>query len=184
MLVGLSDKNTKGKALCIANILKIAIRFLGDNNYKKYIKLGETCNFIVDFLNIDKNENWYREFEEIYKEIQENDKILKEKEKEMRNNIKNKYKEDFDEIDSKFNKRKDNSEFIKYILKKKPYKEYEEDKKSKKLESYKDTQDLLNYLKPKYHPDNYSFNDDEQTQLDYVLTEYIMSYLNRMFQNI
>ena len=79
MLIDLSDKITKGKALCIANILKIAIRFLGDSNYKKYIKLGETCEFIVDKLNISKEERWYKEFEEIYNEIKEYYKILKEK---------------------------------------------------------------------------------------------------------
>ena len=40
MLIGLSDQKSRERALCIANILKLAIRFLGDLNYKKYIKLA------------------------------------------------------------------------------------------------------------------------------------------------
>ena len=186
MLIDLSDKVSIGKALCIAGILKIAIRYLGDSNYKKYIKLGQDCEFIIDKLNINKKEKWYLEFEEIYKEIKENYELLKESEKEMRENIKRNYKEEFDEIDNKFVKRKNNLEFINYILKKRPYEGYEEDrKKNKKINFNEESQELVNHLRTKYHPDNYHYNnDDEKSQLDYCLIEYIMSYLNRMFEKI
>jgi hypothetical protein len=106
MLIGLSDQKSRERALCIANILKLAIRFLGDLNYKKYIKLAQDCKFLVDQLNLDKGEEWYKDFEDIYKEIEENYNIMKENEKEMRNNIKKKYKSQFDEIDNKFSKKK------------------------------------------------------------------------------
>ena len=56
MLVELSDKVSLEKALCIASILKIAIRYLGDTNYTKYMKLGETCEFLANQLNINKTE--------------------------------------------------------------------------------------------------------------------------------
>ena len=186
MLIDLSDKVSIGKALCIAGILKIAIRYLGDSNYKKYIKLGQDCEFLVDKLNIDKKEKWYLEFEEIYKEIKDNYELLKESEKEMRENIRKKYKEEFDEIDNKFVKRRNNLEFINYILKKKPYEGYEEDRKNnKKINFNEESQELVNHLRTKYHPDNYNYNnDDEKSQLDYFLIEYIMSYLNRMFEKI
>ena len=69
MLLELSDRISLEKALCIASILKIAIRFLGESNYPKYMKLGQTCELIVDQLNINKEESWYKEFQEIYKEI-------------------------------------------------------------------------------------------------------------------
>ena len=104
MLLKYPDKICKGKALCIATILKIAIRYLGDSNYKKYIELGETCEFITNKLYIDKKEKWYLEFEEIFEEIKENYELLKESEREMREKIKKKYKKEFDEIDLKFAK--------------------------------------------------------------------------------
>ena len=185
MLIDLSDKVSTGKALCIAGILKIAIRYLGDSNYKKYMKLGQECEFIVNQLNIDKKEKWYLEFEEIFKEIKENYELLKESEREMRENIRKKYKEEFDEIDNKFVKRKNNLEFINYILKKKPYEGYEEDKKNSTINFKEESQELVKHLQAKYHPDNYSYNnDDEKSQLDYCLIEYIMSYLNKIFEKI
>ena len=181
MLIELEDRMTEEKAICIANILKIAIRFLGDSNYTKYIKLGENCQLIVDQKGLNKNETWYKEFLEIYNEIKENYKLLKENEKEMRENMRNKYPEKFDEIDSKFAKKKNNLEFINYILKIKPYPKYEEDKKDTKNDFTKESQDLITLLQNRYHPDNYSYSlDDEESQLNFCLIEYIESYINRM----
>ena len=185
MLIDLADKVSIGKALCIAGILKIAIRYLGDSNYKKYIKLGQDCEFIVNQLNIDNQEKWYKEFEEIYKEIKDNYELLKESENEMREKIKKKYKEKFDEIDKEFVKRNNNLEFINYILKKKPYNGYEEDKKNNKINFNQESQELVKYLQVRYHPNNYSYNnEDEKSQLDYCLIEYIMSYINKIFEKI
>ena len=65
MLIGLSNQNSREKAICIANILKLAIRFLGDMNYRKYNKLSEECQFLVDTLKLDKSEEWYKDFEDI-----------------------------------------------------------------------------------------------------------------------
>ena len=101
----------------------------------------------------------------------------------MRENIKQKYKEIFDEVDSKFIKKKNNLHFINYILVKMPYKGYEEDKKNKTKDFSKESQDLIRYLQSRYHPDNYTYEDDEQSQLNYCLIEYISSYLDRMFDN-
>ena len=184
MLSEIKDNN-KEKAICISYILKIAINYLGDSNYKKYIKLGEECEFIVDQLNLDKKEKWYQDFLEIYKEVKENYDITKENEVEMKDKIKKKYKEKFDEIDSKFAKKKNNLEFINYILTIKPYPKYEEDKENKKYDFTKDTQDLKLYLQSQYHPDKYPYSmDDEESQLNYCLIEVIESYLNKMYKNI
>ena len=79
MLLELSDKSSLEKALCIASILKIAIRYLGKSNYQKYMELGEICECIVNELKINKNEKWYKEFEEIFKEIKENCEIIEKK---------------------------------------------------------------------------------------------------------
>ena len=185
MLINLSDKISKEKAMCIANIMKIGIRFLGDVNLKKYMQLGEDCEFIVRQLNLDKNEEWYIEFKNIYNEVKDNYKSLKEDEKDMKEKIKSKYKNEFDEIDNKFSKKKNKIDFIKFILQLRPYKGYEEDKKNNKINLNGNIQDLLEYLKSKYHPDNYTYSDeDEQSQLDYCIVEYIESYINKMNNNI
>ena len=185
MLINLSDKISKEKAMCIANIMKIGIRFLGDVNLRKYMQLGEDCEFIVRQLNLDKNEEWYIEFKNIYNEVKDNYKSLKEDEKDMKEKIKSKYKNEFDEIDNKFSKKKNKIDFIKFILQLRPYKGYEEDKKNIKINLNGNIQDLLEYLKSKYHPDNYTYSDeDEQSQLDYCIVEYIESYINKMNNNI
>ena len=185
MLIGLSDQRSKEKALCIANILKLSIRFLGDMNYIKYIKLADDCAFLVDTLHLDKNEEWYKDFEELYNEIKENYKIMNENLKEMRKNIKEKYKNEFDKIDKKFLEKKDNLDFINFVLKLKPYIGYEEDKKNKKIDLTKADQELLKYLTSKYHPDKYKYTiDDEESQLNFCLIESIDSYLNRMYSEI
>ena len=186
MLIEMSNKNTKEKALCITNILKIAIRFLGDNNYKKYIKLGEDCEFIVRQLNLNKEESWYKEFEEIYKEIKENHEIIIKLEAEMREKIRNKYKSKFDEIDKKYSKKSGKLDFINYFLEIKPYPEFEKDKKEKGIDFFsKYTPELIKYLATKYHPDKYPYTvDDEDSELNFCLIEYIDSYINKMINNV
>ena len=185
MLIGLSDQKSKEKAICIANILKLSIRFLGDMNYTKYFKLAKDCSFLVDSLHLDKNEEWYKDFEEINKEIEENYQIINENLKEMRKNIKEKYKNEFDKVDKKFLEKKNNLEFINFVLDFKPYKEYEEDKKNKKIDFTKANQELLKYLTSKYHPDKYKYSqDDEESQLNFCLIESIDSYLNRMYNEL
>ena len=185
MLIGLSDQKSREKAICIANILKLAIRFLGDLNYRKYIKLSQECQFLVDTLKLDKNEEWYKDFEDIHKEIDDNYKIIKEREKEMKNTIKNKYKKKFDEIDKKFLKKNNYLEFINYILQLKPYEGFEEKKKNNKINLNTVNQELLKNLRSKYHPDNYSYSmDDEKSQLNYCIIETIASYLNKMFNEL
>ena len=64
MLIELSDEISLERALCIIAILKISIRYLGKIN-NLYIQLEKTCKFIVNQLEINKNEKWYKEFEEI-----------------------------------------------------------------------------------------------------------------------
>ena len=84
---------------------------------------------IVEQLNINRKEAWYKEFEEIYNEIKENYELVKNKEIKLKDEIRKKNKKNFDEIDSNFAKKKGNIDFINYILKIKPYPGYEEDKK-------------------------------------------------------
>jgi len=182
MLSEFSDVPTKKEAICNANIIKICHRFLGYTNYKRYCGLGERVEFIVKQLNIDTNENWYKDFLEIYQEVKDLYKTLGEG--DMKEIIKKKYKKKFEELSNKFNKRKNNTDFINYALKLRPYNGYEEDIKSGKQVNV-DSPENLKYLVSKYHPDKYTFNEeDEETQLDYCIVEDIEAHLNKLASNL
>jgi len=182
MLSVFSDKKTKKEAICNANIIKIYSRYLGYTNYKRYCKLGERVEFIVSYLDIDTNEMWYKDFLVNYqkvKDLYQNYDYI-----DMREIIRKKCKKKFEEIDDEFNKRKNTVDFINYILKLRPYNGYEKDiKKGKKVNV--DTRENLDYLRFKYHPNNYYFNNkDEATVLDYLIIEYIFAYLNKLIFNL
>ena len=184
VLIKLADQMTIQRALCIANIIKIGIKFLGETNLKKYYKLGETCKLIMEKEN-KENYKWYKEFEEIFNEIEEKIEILKINEQAEKERIKVKYKTEFDKIDDKYAKKKNNLEFINYILKLKPYKGYEQDINNKKINFNEDSQALYQHLLAKYHPDNYEYSlEDEESILNYCLIEYIESYLNKIYHRI
>ena len=171
------------KAICIANIVKISFKFLGKTNFKRLIELCDTCQNIVNEL--DKNdEKWYQEFETISDEINSAYSTLEEYLIDLREKIKNKYKADFDELQNKFNKKKNNREFIEFVLDKYPYEDYEDDKKLNKIDFSKE-QELLLYLSSKYHPDQYKYmNEEEQIQKLHFIAELIDSLLNNMYNTI
>ena len=183
ILINLSDRLTEEKAKCIANILKI-LKLLGNYNIIKMFQLAENCEFIVEKLNIDKSEKWYKEFEEIYNEIKEKYLSFKFTKEEKRKNIQKKYKDIFDEIDSKYHKRRNYLEFINYVLSIKPYPGFEEDKKNKVINFKKESKELIKFLQFKYSLENLAFPfEDEKSQLEYFLIEHIGSYLNSMSYN-
>ena len=172
----IKGKENIEEAICIANMIKIYFKFLGECNFEKYIKLGERCEYIAQKLKISTKIEWYKEFKEIFNDIKDiNFNIIKSESEE---NIKNKYQSKFDEIEEKFNKGKDIIEFIKNILKNEPYKQYEEDKKNK-INFSKYSKELLKYLSNKYNPNNYILKkDDEFSQLKYYIFELIYNKLN------
>ena len=179
------SEQKKKAAKCIANIIKLNVRFLGNSNYQRYIELGKKCKQFEEDKNsgINKNENWYKEFITMMEEIENNYGVIKEKEEEMKKEIKQKYIKIFDEIDSKFTKKKNDQEFIDYILELKPYKGYEEDKSNNVLESKKKEgiENLAKYLTYKYNPDLYTYNDDdEKSKLDFCIFDHINFYLKRI----
>ena len=76
--------------------------------------------------------------------------------------------------------------FIDYILELRPYEGYKEDKEKNVLKNKKNEgpENLSKYLRDKYDPKNYSYNNDEKSQLDYFIVDHINSYLKRMVINI
>ena len=171
--------------MCIANIIKINFNFLGNSNYQKYIELWEKCKKYKEDENagIDENEDWYKDIMEIIKEIKKLQETLQKLE-EMKKEIKNKYREKFDRIDSKFTKKKDDQEFIDYILELRPYDEFKKDKEKEKnileIKKKEGPENLVKYLMDKYDPKSYSYND-EQSKLDYCIVDHIYSYLYRIY---
>ena len=182
ILLELSDKICKEKAICIANILNINIKYLGNFTYSKYYKLGKDCEFIVTYLKLDKNEYWYIEFNEIFQDIEENYLMMENNENIERIRIKEKYKEIFEEIELQFLMRKNDFEFIQYILYSHPYEGYEKELKIKDFSKF--SIDLIDYLRDKYNPCNYNYLDtDEESLLKYFIDEVIKIYLDEINYN-
>ena len=176
----------KKKAVkCIANIIKLNIYFLRNLNYQRYFELGKICKLFEKDKNseINQNEDWYKEFIDLMEDIEGTYEVIKKKEEEMKKEIRKKNIKIFEEIDFKFIKKKNDQEFIDYILELKPYKGYENDKAKNVLESKKKEglENMALYLTYKYNPDSYSYNDDdEQSKLDYCIFDHINFYLKRI----
>ena len=179
----LQGKKTKEEAICITNIIKINYKLLGYDNYKDYLNLADRCDFIAKQLKINPKTEWYQEFKELYNELKEKYKILNQN--QIRENIKMKYKDKFDEIDEKFNKKKNDLDFINFVLEKYPYPQYEEDKNKNEIDFSNDSQELLKFLGIKYYPDDLKLiGVEESQQLKFCIIEEIEAKLNVLYQNI
>ena len=165
-------KNTKKEAICLANIIKINEKLKQlDKNKTTLLRHANRCNYIIMALikknngvNIFEKENWYMEYNNLYKILKEKEpkyeeyhelyeklKKIQQKDKDQKT-----YSEKFDEFEEKFNKRKSNIDFINFILKNHTYEGLDVDKKNKGEDFFKNySRDLVNFLLDKYHPDNY-----------------------------
>ena len=182
--------NTKKEAICIANIIKINI-ILGqaEGNGKTMLRYADRCSFIIEKQKDEsfKNDQWYNEFIKLYEEIK-NYNCNKENNEDYNslfNEIRPKYEDIFNKIDNKFNKKKEPIDFIKFILEKHPYNDYESDK-NKKGENFfeKYSLVLVNYLLEKYLPDNFPHNGDEEIKLKYCIVNEIFVKLNNLYLTI
>ena len=179
MLASLKGKTNEEEAICLANIIKINYDLLKGRNLKINLEFGKRIESIVRIKKLDTNSEWYKEFKEIYRKMKEDNSVLdKIINKE---NIRIKYSTKFDEIDNNFNQRKSNIEFIDYVLTNRPYPQYKEDKDNKKVDFTKESSELYELLTERYSPNEYTtIEGDEQSQLDYFLTDYIDSKLNNL----
>ena len=183
MYAELQGKKSKEEAICIVNIIKINFELLGYENYKDYLKLADRCDLIAKQLKIDPKTEWYQEFKQLYNVLQEKYKILNQN--QIREYIKMKYKDKFDEIDKKFSKKESNLEFINFVLEKYPYPQYESDKNKNEIDFSNESQELLKFLGEKYYPDDYKLiGAEEDEQLQFCIIEEIEAKLNVLFENI
>jgi hypothetical protein len=171
----LNGKMNLEEALCLANIIKINYKLLGNIDYENYLRLAERCEAISKELGINEEDNWYHEFKELYYEIEDNVIIIKQDE------ILEKYQSQFDELKEQFYISNDYIEFINYILENIPYKQYEEDKKNNNINFKRYSKELIKYLTEKYNPKQYKFKiGDELAQLYYFLFDYIHNKFKNM----
>ena len=149
-------------------------------NSRYLISLANRCLKIVEHLKLDKSEKWYIEFEQLYNRLKE----FEPKDQSYQNDLadmKSKYPDVFKKIDDNFN-RKSAKDFIKFIIKEHPYKEYEKDK-DKKFDN--DSPETLRYLLRQYLPDNYlPMRGKEQTILKYCIVHEISKKLNYYYSNV
>ena len=181
MLASLKGKANEEEAICLANIVKINYELLKGRNIKINYEFAKRCEFIVKRKKLDQNSEWYKEFKEIYKQLEGDYKTLVKF--ENKESIRTKYSDEFDKIDDNFDNRKSNIEFIDYVLTNRPYPQYKEDKDNKVVDFSKETPELYDLLTQRYNPNEYTIEGDEQSQLDYFLNDYIDSKLNNLKEN-
>ena len=176
------NKFMRDEAICIASIIKLNI-LLGYLESKKRTLLTyvKRCNSLIKKLTINENEKWYKEYKKIYEENFKDKDIKDEEYQDILNRTKKKNKKIFDEIDKKFNKGKGKDEFIDYILKNHPYKNYKNDvKKPYNLET------ILSLIK-EYQPDNYSSVSNLKSDLDelnYCIMQEISKRLTLLYETV
>ena len=174
----IANEPSEKEAKCIVSIL-IINNLLGKINKKnKYLfALSDKCELIIDHLKIDKNTDWCKIFLPIKEKI---DKLKTSEEtyKTLFAKVRQANPKIFDEIDEQFRMHRGTIEFIKFIITKYPYKDYEQGKID--LEKY--TTDLSYQLSKKYIPDNY-MPGDAKSELDHCIKHEISAKLNSLIAN-
>ena len=178
-----SEKPSKMEAICIANIIKLN-EILGDlNNKSKFLfNLAERCLFIIDNIEIDKKEEWYKDFIRLYDKLKEMQPPEEDYNKKFKK-IKELHRDIFKEIENQFNSKKNESDFINFILERHPYKNYKNDKQKKDFSTY--NPELIRFLLEQYLPDNYTpVMNDKEAQLQFFIFHEISKKLNNIYHNI
>ena len=180
--IQITDDFTKKEAICIANIIKICYSISEDfaSKTRYLLYLAKRCETIVEHLQLDKNEDWYKEFNELYTKL----KVFEPKEQvyqELLTEMKDKNPDVFKNLDDNFRKLAP-QKFIKYILETHPYKDYEKDKDR---DFGTVNPELLLFLLKKYLPDNYNYTaNKEESKLKHCIAQEISKKLNSLYTNI
>ena len=180
--IQITNDFTKKEAICIANIIKICYSISEDfaSKTRYLLYLAKRCETIVEHLQLDKNEDWYKEFNELYTKL----KVFEPKEQvyqELLTEMKDKNPDVFKNLDDNFRKLAP-QKFIKYILETHPYKDYEKDKDR---DFGTVNPDLLLFLLKKYLPDNYNYTaNKEESKLKHCIVQEISKKLNSLYTNI
>ena len=65
--IQITDDFKEEEAICIANIIKICYSISNNfaNRVRYLLYLAKRCESIVEHLNLNKNDDWYKEFQEL-----------------------------------------------------------------------------------------------------------------------
>ena len=155
MAESLVNSYTESRAFCLLNIIKIKYCILKNQSKNDLISyeelIGDIDLTIRKLEEDDINVKWNDQYEELKEEISNKKKELEKKEEEYKKEF---YKKEIEELNSIYKvKIKENKpiEFIQHILKKYPFKGYE----NKDLIKDKSFEETLEYIYGKYQPDNY-----------------------------
>ena len=170
------------EAKCLSYIIIIQYKVLKTKELDNIHKIGMHCINLVNsfYCNNIQNEKWYIDVKKIVEEID-----LKIKNRERSNEgfmeqMKKEKPEIFKEIDEEY--RKTHLEFIKFILKKYPYNNYNSNQNIEK-EFYNNSIQYLKLLIKNYHPDRYKHTTDKEREL-YSIIIYISPLLNNIYSKI
>ena len=179
-LEGFDDKDSdKNISLCYANIVKIEFKLLENINNLNIIK--DYANKCFEISNKEGNENfkkksWFKEFEQIKKELDEKIKRKEEESDEEKIRIREKMTDTLKDISEKAKKMKE-CEFIKFIIDNYLPKGYK--KEDDYVNKYKkNPEETLEKLTTAYHTSNYHGKDI--TFEKYLIIEQIQTELNKI----
>ena len=181
--IQITDKPSITEAKCIAYILKLN-QILGNISHKtKYIfALADRCKYIIEHSDIDERDEWYKEFKDLYEKIQ----TFNTQNADYNNlleRVKQRDPSDFNELDEEFNKNKGTIKFIKYLLEKHPYPNYENDKNNKVIDFDDYSIGLIEFLMKKYQPERY-MPGNANNERNYCLKHEISSKLSNLLTKI
>ena len=171
------------EAMCFSNIAKIMYRIFKNKKKRDKIKgyVLQSVNLGLSLMpkNVGK-EKWYIEATNILQEIRnEEQKEEEKKDDKYRAEMKKKKEAIFNELNEK--KLESNISFIKFILKKYPYKGCTKINESEIEEQFrKDNRNFIKTLVVKYHPDRYPKGTEEEKEY-YVIIHEISIILNGMY---
>ena len=171
------------EAMCFSNIAKIMYRIFKNkkkrNKIKGYVLQSVNLGLSLMPKNVGK-EKWYIEATNILQEIRnEEQKEEEKKDDKYRAEMKKKKEAIFNELNEK--KLESNISFIKFILKKYPYKGCTKINESEIEEQFhKDNRNFVKTLVVKYHPDRYPKGTEEEKEY-YVIIHEISIILNGMY---
>ena len=179
-LEGFEDKDSNiNISLCYANIVKIEFKLLENTN--NLLVINDYANKCIERSNKKGCENikkktWFKEFEQIKKEVDAAIKRREQENDEEKIRIRERMEDTLKEISEKAKKMKD-FEFIKFIINNYPPKGYkkEDDYINKFKESPEETLEKLTTV---YHTSNYHGKDISYER--YLIIEQIETELNKL----
>ena len=181
-LSSIQTQNTRSKkeAICIANILKLnAILGYLKKKWRILLPLARRCELIIEHEQIDKNEEWYKEFVKINDQIKKNQSPEDDYQTRFQR-IRSMHQRIFDAINDSFNTNGGNIKFIKFILEKHPFPNYQNEKeKGRNFEV--SNNELIRFLLEQYNPDNYTIIEgNEKSELRHCIAHEIATKLSNI----